>query len=188
MALSKFTRSPHSPSPIYGIRPGFTIADLEGRYMNPLRVYGTFSTTDSLVAQATATDAVGVTVSPHARVIKVSLNVTGTGTVDVLCKSAVDSFVATTVDFGAKGVGTYAFFVGGWSTVDSDATSYQATQYGPVGANSEATASLNKDTSNNYVGQTYNPFRFLSLDGYDLKFFATVVGTVGYDMTVEAVS
>lgn len=211
MALNKNARSPHSPSPIYGIRPGFTVGDIEGRYRHGFHVYGTFTapvTTDAagvpintwnttngawnpldvISVQKTNSDASGTTISPHARAIKVTINVSGTGTVDVLIKSAVDSFASTVVDFGALGAGTYSFFVGGYASPDSDGTSYTATQYGPVGAQGEATSGLNPSTDNNYVGGTYNPFRFLSLDGYDLKFFSTVSGTVGYDVTVTTLS
>lgn len=221
MALSKNARSPHSPSPIYGIRPGFTVGDLEGQYRHGFRVYGTFTapiTSDSaglptntwnavngawnpldmISAQKTNSDVSGTQISPHARAIKVAINVTGTGTVDVIVKSNVDSFTATIADFGALSVGTYSFYLGGYSSVDSDGTSYGATQYGPVKAGfspaaadstgDEETTHPDPSADSNYVGGIYNPFRFLSLDGYDLKFFSTVVGSVGYDVTVVTMS
>lgn len=200
MALSKHARSPHSPSPIYGIRPGFTIADIEGRYMRPLRIYGTFdSGTDQLTASASTSDASGTTIKPHCNVIKVNINVTsGSGSVQVIMKSAVDNFTATIADFGALGVGTYEFFIGGWSSPDSDGTNYTATKYGPVKPGSspastnptgnEETTNPDPNADSNYMGGGYNPFQFLSLDGYDLKFFSTVVGTIAFDATAIAVS
>lgn len=210
MPLNNHSRSPHSPSPIYGIRPGFTVGDLEQARVTPLHVYGTYqaasltpswnATTgrwtlvDALTAQASTSDASGTVVTPNARAIKISANMTGTGSVLLTIKSNVDSYTATVITYtltatgGFKGTGHYEFYLGGYASPSSDGTSYQATQYGPVGANSEAESGLSPSTDNNYVGQTYNPFQFLSLDGYALKFFATVTGTAGYDVNVTAIS
>lgn len=215
--LSKHARSPHSPSPIYGIRPGFTIADLEGRYMHSFRVYGTYQAPnaapppdgtwdavagvwkplDKILTQKTTTDSLGTVISPHARVVKITMNISGTGTVDLSVSSAVDSYGSTIADYSALPAGSYEFFLGGWSSADSDNTSYVATQYGPNPNESPDANNPSGDqdiddptfgTSSNYVGGTYNPFQFLSLDGYDLKFFAAVSGSVGYDVTVTTVS
>ncbi len=196
-SLSKHPRATNTPDPIYGIRAGFTIGDLEGRYMAPIRVFGTWGASDALTV-GSAISNVGVIVSPHARVIKVSLNITGTGTVDVVVKSAVDSYTATIADFGALGQGTYEFFLGGWSSSSSDGSSYIATQYGPVKAGSspgpanptgdEELTNPDPAADSNYAGGTYNPFQFLSLDGYALTFISTVSGSVLYDMSVVAVS
>lgn len=220
MALTNHARSPHSPSPIYGIRPGFTVADLEPSRVTALHVYGTYqagsltptwnaqtgrwTVVDALTAQATATDSTGVVVSPNARVVKIGTNVTGTGSVVITVKSAVDSYTATVATYtltatnGFNKTGHTEFFLGGWSSPSSDGTSYVATQYGPnlvtvggiltQGSQEEATSTMNPAADSNYVGQTYNPFQFLSLDGYSLKFFATVTGSVGYDLNVIGIS
>ncbi len=213
--LSKHARSPHSPSPIYGIRPGFTVGDLEAARLTSLHVYrtwtapgtnsegeptqvwntvtGRWDVMDLIETQATTSDASGTVVSPHARVVKVSINVSGSGSVDVSFKSASDSYSAKIFDSGVLNAGTYEFFVGGYASPSSDGSSYVATQYTPGGpttgdAQDQAGFPLSPGQDNNYVGGTYNPFQFLSLDGYDLKFFSTVVGSVGYDVSVTQVS
>lgn len=216
-SLTKHSRSPHSPSPIYGIRPGFTVGDLEASRATQLHVYGTFTTPtgsepenvwdavkgkwvvmDVVSSQRTTSDAGGTVVSPGARVVKIQINVTGTGTVDVSAKSNSDSYSATIFDPGALSAGFYEFMLGGWASPSSDATSYGATQYGAVKSGSSPAATnptgdqetVHPDPAadSNYVGGTYNPFQFLSLDGYALKFFATVVGSVGFDVSVTPVS
>lgn len=206
---AKHARSPHSPSPIYGIRPGFTVGDLEAARLTPLHVYGTYSSPgsdsiglptftwntqtgrwdviDALLTQATTSDSSGTVVSPNARAVKIGANVTGTGNVTITVKSAIDSYSSTLATYVLT-KGNYELYLGGWATASSDGTSYDVTQYGPNGADSEAESGLSPATDNNYVGQTYNPFQFLSLDGYSLKFFTTVSGSVGYDVNVTAIS
>jgi hypothetical protein len=218
--LTNHARSPHSPSPIYGIRPGFTVGDLDASRLTALHVYGTYqqgsasptwnavtgrwTLVDALTAQASTSDNTGTVISPAARVVKIAANVTGTGSVVLTVKSAVDSYTAVIATYtltatgGWNGTGHYEYMLGGWASASSDGTSYQATQYGPntatiggvltQGAQEEATTNLNLAADSNYVGQTYNPFQFLSLDGYSLKFFAAVTGTVGYDVNVTSVS
>lgn len=73
--LSKQTRSPHSPSPIYGdgslrmntlaknvglLRPGFTIGDLDAQFHGAILVYGTYNlpATGSPSAVTPPTDAI----------------------------------------------------------------------------------------------------------------------------------
>ena len=208
--LTQHARSPHSPSPIYGIRPGFTVGDLDAARITSLHVYGTWSSPgsdsiglptpiwnpttgkwdvmDLLLTQASTTDSSGTQISPHARVVSISINVTGSGSVDVSAKSASDSFSAKIFESGVLTAGNYQFYLGGWASPSGDGSSYDATQYGPANGQSEAESGLDPSTDNNYVGQTYNPFQFLSLDGFDLKFFSTVVGSVGYDVSVTLVS
>ena len=220
-ALSKQVRSPHSPSPIYGIRPGFTVGDLDNQYRGAILVYGTYTTGGNLtngyptnqwpptpgqnypaITQRSTADASGTVVSPHARVVKITINVSGAGTVDVSAKSASDSYSAKIFESGVLSAGTYEFYLGGWSspTSNSDA-SYKATQYGPVKypnspdhtnttGDEEPVTTTHADSSadSNYVGGTYNPVDFTSLDGYDLKFFAAITSTVGFDVEVTPVS
>ena len=225
--LTYHPRSPHSPSPIYGISPGFTVGDCEARFVTPLHVYGTYQAgsitptwnnvtgrwteVDVLTAAATASDSSGTIISPAARVVKISANVTGTGSLILTVKSNVDSYSATIASYnlnatgGWKGTGAYEFFLGGYASnsgtvveTTSDGSSYPATRYGPSvvvvngvatqGPSDQATTNLSLATDNNYVGQTYNPFQFLSLDGYALKFNTVVTGTVGYNVNVTTVS
>lgn len=212
--LSKNTRSTHSPSPIYGdgslrmsshskgqglLRPGFNVGDLDRSYQSDLSVYGTF-VNGLATAQTSTADASGTAVATKARVVKVTINVTGTGTVDISAKTQADT---TTVvfDSGALSAGSYEFYVGGWSspTSNSDAT-YLATQYGPVksgqtpsasnptGDEETNTAKVDTAAFSNYVGGTYNPVDFLSLDGFGLTFFSVKVGTASWDVAVAAVS
>lgn len=209
MPLSKHPRSPHSPSPIYGIRPGFTVGDLDASFLTSLHVYGTWSAgsvtptwnattgrwavADALTAQASASDPTGTIVSPNARAIKVGINISGTGSVHLTMKSAVDSYVAVIQDFGVLTAGFYEIVVGGWASASGDGSVYQATRYGPTFRGnspvlSEDTIHPNHAADSNYFGQTYNPFQFLSLDGYAVKFFSVVAGTVGYDVSVTALS
>lgn len=195
-ALTKHARSTNGPSPIYGIRPGFTIADLEGRYMNPIRVYGTWDSTDKLTSQTNTPDSGSSPIKTHARVIKLTLNVSGTGTVHIIGTTTADS--STIFDPGFLPAGSYEFFVGGWASVDSDNSSYQATQYGPSQTPSDfdadnPTGNMDVDdpslsAGSNYFGGTYNPFQFLSLDGYDVQFTSDSSGSVAWDLTVVAVS
>lgn len=210
--LNEHARSPHSPSPIYGIRPGFTVGDLEAAHITALHVYGTFSvpvnadpnntwntTTgrwtviDTITSQATSSDASGTVISPKARAVKIAINVSGAGSVDISCKSNSDSYTAKIFDSGVLTAGSYEFYLGGYATPSSDGSSYVAKQYTPGGptttyAPDESGFPLSPSEDNYYVGGTYNPFQFLSLDGYDLKFFSAVVGTVGYDCSVTAMS
>lgn len=193
--LNKHPRSTSSPSPIYGIRPGFTIADFEERYAKPIRIYGTWDASDKLTAQATSPDSGPTVVKSHARVVKLSLNVSGTGSVHIVATTAADN---STVFDSVLTAGSYEFFVGGWSSVDSDNSSYRATQYGPVKPGSTPGAgnptgdmeTINPDpkADSNYVGGTYNPFQFLSLDGYDLQFSSDVTGSVAWDLSCSVVS
>lgn len=213
MPLNKHARTPHSPSPIYGIRPGFTVGDLDAARVTQLHVYGTYTSPagtepvgswnattgrwvviDTLATSKTTSDSGGTIVSPNARAVKISANMTGTGSVVMTVKSNVDSYTAVvavytlTATGGFNGTGHYEFYLGGWGSPSSDGTSYQATQYGPNGANSEAESGLSPSTDNNYVGQAYNPFQFLSLDGYALQFTTVVSGSVAYDVNVTALS
>lgn len=203
MALSKQFRSPSSPSPIYGLRPGFNVGDIERQYTRYLGVYGTFDTTSHLVtAQTSTADAVGTVVSPKCRSVKISINVTGTGSVDITAKSAGDAFAATIFDSGNLAQGTYEFFLGGWSSPSGDSVNgtYIATQYGPVkigqtpsasnptGDQETSASKVNISADSNYVGGAYNPVLFLSLDGLDLKFFSVKTGTASWDVEVTEVS
>jgi hypothetical protein len=174
--LSKHARSPHSPSPIYGIRPGFTVADIERQYTPAIVAIGT--TSSSVVRSIGTPIATG-----GARAVKITVNVTGAGSVTVTVYSEVDGYSAAIATYTGLTAGSYEFFLGGWSSPDSDGSSYLATQYGPVPPASEATSGLDPSDSSNYVGQTYNPFEFLSLDGYDLLFLSAVTGTVSYDVS-----
>src|SRR3954471_19607594 len=175
MPLSKQFRTHNSPSPIYGIRPGFTIADLDHQYVEPIQVYGVVSwpatqwppVTGNLptVTGKTTSDASGTVAAVNARAVKVAINVTaGSGTVDVLIKSAVDNYTATVVDFGPLALGSYEFFVGGWASPVDDPggnDTYIATRYGPVKAGSspatsnptgdEETTNPDPSADNNYV-------------------------------------
>lgn len=227
MPLKQHTRTRNSPSPIYGISPGFNVGDLDRAYTPPVGVLGTFATSPGdwagdpgyLTSQATTTQT-SSPIQTYARAVKIAVNVSGTGSITVVVKSAVDSYSAVVATYTTLTAGSYQFFLGGYgspqtyapSVADgdnvlgegvkettpggpdkvnyptSDGTSYVATRYGPVGANSEATSGLKADTDNNYSGGTYNPFQFLSLDGYALEFTATVTGTVGYDIEVMPIS
>ena len=194
MALEKDFRSPHSPSPIYGLRPGFNVGDLDRPY-GQAPIAGIASTSSSVAAPSA--------ISPQARVVKVTVYVTsGTGSVDVTLKSATDTYTAALLDTGALTLGTYEFYVGGWAnpTSNSDAT-FKATQYGPVVAgvtpdkgnttgDEEPVSTGNADpaSSSNYVGGTYNPVDFISLAGADVKVYSVVVGTVTYRVDVVPVS
>lgn len=191
MALTKQFRSHNSPSPIYGIRPGFNVGDFERQATVAI---ATIPSTSISVAAPTA-------ISPHARAVKVSVNVTaGTGNVSLTVKSAVDNFTATVATYNNLALGTYDFYLGGWSSPVGDSVngSYQATKYGPVAAGHSPAAGNttgDEDTTNpdpkadsNYIGGTYNPVLFLSLDGYDLKVSSVVVGTVTYDVEVTPIS
>lgn len=174
--LNKFARNSNSPSPIYGIRPGFNVGDFEPRTL-PKSVIATGSIT-----------ATGTTVSLGARAAKFTVHVTaGSGTVTLVVKSNSDSYTATIATYGPLSLGNYDFFLGGWAS-PTGGTAYQATQYGPSGAQSQATSGLNPATDNNYVGGPYNPVKFLSLDGYDLQVVATVSGTVTYDIEIVPIS
>lgn len=185
--LNKHARSPHSPSPIYGIRPGFTIGDIEAQYTTEISVYNGRTTSDSS----------GTTVSPKARVVKITITMAGSGSVDVSAKTAADG-TTTVFDSGGLTIGSYEFFVGGWSSPDSDGSTYGATQYGPVKSGSspeagnttgdEETTNPDPSADSNYVGGTYNPFEFLSLDGYDLIFKATLTGTGQFSVAITRVS
>lgn len=190
MPLSKNARSPHSPSPIYGIRPGFTVADFDRQYTPQVQAKASGSASDPT---PTAVPIKG------ARAIKIVVNVTaGSGSVDVTVKSAVDSFVATVASYTGLVLGANVFYLGGWSSPDSDGSSYTATKYGPPQTANDPDADNptgDQDTddpalaaSSNYMGGTYNPFRFLSLDGYDLKFVTVANGTVTYDIQFEPLS
>ena len=198
MALEKDFRAPNSPSPIYGIRPGFNVGDLDKSYL--------FSGISSSVAHnvytnRATTDSSGTVASPSARVVKVIVTInSGTGSVDLSMKSNSDTYSTTIFDSGAlSGVGVYELYVGGWSspTSNNDAA-FQATQYGPTAPghtpDSENTTG-DEDTTNpdpaasaNWVGGTYNPVDFLSLAGDSIKFFAAVTGTISFNVDVVPVS
>jgi hypothetical protein len=191
MALTKQFRSPNSPSPIYGIRPGFNVGDFERQATVAI---ATIPSTSASVAAPTA-------ISPHARAVKISVNVTaGSGNVSLTVKSAVDNFTATVATYNNLALGTYDFYLGGWASPSGDSVngSYLATQYGPVAAGSspavgnttgdEDTVHPDPSADSNYTGGTYNPVLFLSLDGYDLKVSSVVVGTVTYDVEVTPIS
>ena len=186
MALEKDFRSPHSPSPIYGIRPGFTVGDFDRPYG-----YGTpTSTPISVYSGRSTTDSTGTSKSPKARVIKVVLTInSGSGSVDLSMKSNSDTYTAVVFDTGAiSGLGTYEYYVGGWSSPTDGDAGYQATQYGPTkpgAATDDGNTEGDENVTNpdpaadsNYVGGTYNPTNFLSLAGDDVMFFATVSGTM----------
>jgi hypothetical protein len=257
--LSQHPRSPSSPSPIYGIRPGFTVGDLDRAYTPSIPVFGTpvtypagTATTGglqpnwdpgSVVPFSTTISSGPTVVQPNARAVKIAVNVSGTGSITLIVKSNVDAYATVVATYNNITAGGYQFYLGGFGTPaefssptnepqtddpsnvsdpnvaitqsgvnttlypTSDATSYIGglVQYGPVGAISEVTsgasqntggfdpgrrnaAGLNPSTDNNFFGQTYNPFQFLSLDGYALQFTATVTGTVGYDVEVMPIS
>lgn len=241
--LSKNTRSPHSPSPIYGdgslrmntlaknvglLRPGFNVGDLEHQYAGSILVYGTYnmpatstitagtavepfdptyansltpsSKTMGSINQTNTADTSGTDVKPGARAVKISIHVTGTGNITF---TAVTDADGTTQVFntGALSAGSYEFFLGGWAspTSNSDAT-YLASQYGPVkpggtiSANDptgdeELGAQRDPKAFSNYVGGTYNPVDFTSLDGYGLTFKSTPkVGSCSWDLSVTPIS
>lgn len=251
--LSQHPRSPQSPSPIYGIRPGFTVGDLDRSYTPPMPVFGVLQTYPGGALQPNwdpGTVASQVTISsgptvvqPNARAVKIAVNVSGTGSITLVVKSNVDAFATVVATYNNITAGGYQFYLGGFGSPaefssptneaqtddpsnvsdpnvaitqsgvnttlypTSDSTSYIGglVQYGPVGAISEVTsgasqntggfdpgrrnaAGLNPSTDNNFFGQTYNPFQFLSLDGYALQFTATVTGAVGYDVEVMPIS
>ena len=261
--LSQHPRSPHSPSPIYGISPGFTVGDLDRAYTPPMPVFGTLVTypliftgqaglqpnwdPGSVVPLSATTSLTSSVISTNARAVKIAVNVSGTGSISLVVKSAVDAYTAIVASYNNLTAGGYQFYLGGYgspaefspqtgeassdlSTLvptagtdsatetsrvgqndavypTSDGTSYIGglVQYGPVGAVSEVmnvvaqnpggfdpgrsnAAGLNPSTDNNFFGQTYNPFQFLSLDGYALTFYSTVTGTVGYDVEVMPIS
>lgn len=204
------------------LRPGFNVGDIDRSATTSLLVYGTYvwaTATDTTrtpntvepfppagsnqgtIQQTSIADATGTTVSPHARVVKITIHVSGTGTIDISCKSAVDSFAAVVFDSGALAAGAYDFYVGGWSspTSNSDAT-YIATQYGPIKpGNTPSTGNttgdqetnqtkVNTAADSNYVGPGYNPVDFTSLDGFDLKFFSVLSGSASWDVEVTPVS
>lgn len=200
------------------LRPGFTVGDLDHQYATGILVYGSVSwapaipaggvgaattwgnTNQPILTQRSTSDLTGTIVKPGGRAVKIAINVTGTGTVDVSALTMADG-TTSVFDGGVLPAGNYEFFVGGWASPVGDAVNgtYQATQYGPVKAGSspaandptggqETGANKNPSASSNYVGGTYNPVLFLSLDGFDLKFFATVVGTVGFDVEVTPIS
>lgn len=209
------------------LRPGFTIGDLDKQYAWPILVYGTYnlpatstitagtgitpfdpsygssltpsSKTEGSIVQTSTADGGGTAVSPKARMVKITINVTGTGTAAFTAITAADG---TTQVFssGALAAGSYSFYLGGWSspTSKSDAT-YLAAQYGPVKPGGTVSANdptgdeelgiqQNTSANSNYVGMGYNPVDFLSLDGYDLTFKSVKVGTASWDLSVTPVS
>ena len=256
--LSHHARSPHSPSPIYGISPGFTVGDLDraytpaipALYVAPLVSYPGGSPLwdpGDILTQLTISMTSGA-ISANARAVKIRVNVSGTGSITLSVTTAADGYTTPIAIYYNLSVGSYMFYLGGYgnqtqfssptgeeqtdlaSNVDnpnietfqtgineagttpsptSDGSSYIGglSQYGPIGpflgqqgSNSSADfpggfdpaqanpSGLNPATDNNYFGQTYNPFQFLSLDGYQLKLSAAVTGTVGYDASVIPIS
>jgi hypothetical protein len=258
--LSQHARTPHSPSPIYGVAPGFTVGDLDRAYTPSIPVlYGTLVTypgtsltpnwdPGTVATQATVNS--NATVQPNARAVKIAVNVSGTGSIVLTVKSNADSYTATIATYSGLTAGGYQFYLGGYGSKaefspqvgeaqtdlasnpaqgtdpatqttqpgqndtlypTSDGSSYISglTQYGPSTTNGVSQETnpydpsinpggfdpaqsnenaLNPATDNNFFGQTYNPFQFLSLDGYALKFTAVVTGTVGYDVEVMPIS
>lgn len=198
MPLSKRARSPHSPSPIYGIRPGFTVGDLDSQYQPPKLAIGNDPSIGGVGYSASGTSA-PITVN---RVVKIGVIVgsaTPTDHVDVAVTSAIDNYVAVIASYTALKPGSYTFYLGGWASPSSDATSYPATQYGPPTTDdlpsatdpsgNQETTDLDPANSSNYMGGTYNPVQFLSLDGYSIQISSlNFVGSPNVTVTVEPVS
>lgn len=176
MALNKFNRSPHSPSPIYGIRPGFNISDLDAQYTSAVPAI-------TSVTGTTTSSALDI----GARAISLHPLFVGAGAkADILVYSADDSYVTPIATFLAVTNGSGALYVGGSASKSGDSVNgtYQATQYGPVPPQSEATSGLSEATDHNYVGGSYNPALYLSLDGKPIKVKVdNVTGTVSVTVT-----
>ena len=254
--LSHHARSPHSPSPIYGISPGFTVGDLDRAYTPaiPALYMAPLSTTSAgpwdpgtIVTQLTTSSTSGA-ISANARAVKIQVNVSGTGSIVVSVTTAADGYTTPIAIYNNLTVGSYMFYLGGYgnptqfssptgeeqtdlpsdvgnpnietfqtginapgttASPTSDGSSYIGglSQYGPIGpltgnqgSNPSSSfpggfdparanpSGLNPAQDNNFFGQTYNPFQFLSLDGYQLKLSAVVTGTVGYDASIIPIS
>lgn len=255
--LSQHARSPHSPSPIYGVSPGFTVGDLDRAYTPSIPVlYGSLVTypggslqpnwDHGTVATQLTTTTTSAAINTNARAVKIAVNVSGSGSITLAAYTAADSYTTPIAIYNNLTAGGYQFYLGGYgnkaefssptnesqtddpsnitnpnietsqpginaagttASPTSDGTSYIGglSQYGPLGAISEKSntfsqnpggldpaqsnvAGLSPSTDNNFFGQTYNPFQFLSLDGWAMKFTATVTGTVGYDVEVMPIS
>jgi hypothetical protein len=223
--LSQYARSPHSPSPIFGIAPGFTVGDLEKGYTPYLLAIGTAgaNTDGSLTVTGVSITTTSTAINANARAVKIVAHVTaGSGSVTLTVKSNVDAYATTIATYTGLTVaggddGTYELFLGGYGTQaefqtsrmitpelsvegvnntlypSSDSTSYVATRYGPtkpglLPAVSEDETNPDPSADSNYMGGTYNPFQFLSLDGYALEITGTVTGTVTFDVEVVPIS
>lgn len=177
--LSKQTRSPHSPSPIYGdgslrmntlaknvglLRPGFTIGDFDKQYAGSFLVYGTAAypstqwpptgVTEPVVTQTSTADGSGTLVSPNSRVVRITIHVSGTGSASFTAITAADG-TTQVFNSGALTAGSYEFYLGGWAstTSNSDAT-YLAAQYGPLKPG--GTISANDPTGDEELGSQQN--------------------------------
>lgn len=176
MTLNKFNRSPHSPSPIYGIRPGFRISDLDSQYTSA--VAAVTSQTGTFTSAA---------VDLGARAVSLNPTFVGAGAkADILVYSSDDGYTTPIATFLAVQNGSGTLYVGGSASVTGDSANgtYLATQYGPVPPQSEATSGLSEATDHNYYGGAYNPNLFLSLDGKPIKVkVQNVTGTVSVNVT-----
>lgn len=176
MTLNKQFRSAHTPSPIYGIRPGFNISDLDRAY-----------TSEVVAIAATGITATSAALDLGARAVSISPLFVGAGAkADILVYSADDSYVTPIATFLAVQDGSGTLYVGGFAGASGDSTNgtYIATQYGPVPPQSGATSGLSQATDNNYIGSSYNPALFLSLDGKPIKIkVQNITGTVAVNVT-----
>jgi hypothetical protein len=193
------------------LRPGFNIGDLDRQFASPIYVYGTWTyplnstnfppgTYSPLLTQIAIADAIGTIISPNARAVKIIIHVSGPGTTRITAQSSADTYTATIFDTGVLTAGDYDFYLGGWSSPSSDTTNrtYQATRYGPPKPGTavtstdptgdEETVNPNPAADSNYVGGTYNPIEFISLDGQSLKFFSILGGTAAWDVSVIPLS
>ena len=123
--LSQHSRSPHSPSPIYGIAPGFTVGDLDRAYTPAIpALYSTLVTypggspiwdPGDIATQLTTSTTSGA-ISANARAVKIRVNVTGTGSITVSVTTAADGYATPIAIYNNLTVGSYMFYLEGTAT------------------------------------------------------------------------
>lgn len=184
MTLNKNYRSNNSPAAIYGIAPGFNISDLDRSYDSGAQ------TVPTAPINAASSGTVSAAIDIGSRFVALHATFVGaTAKANILVYTSDDgysipvaTFLNVTESNGTRYVGGYASRTG-----DSANGSYVATQYGPSGAQSEATTGLSEATDHNYAGGfPYNPYLYLSLIGTSIKIeVAAVTGTVSVTVTPE---